>query len=61
MQVLFAVGLLTVTFGGCAGQSLQHVVERDLLSRDGLTCRGYLGWNSPDVRHVFVWMNGFCG
>jgi hypothetical protein len=43
---------------GCAGQSLKHVVQRDLLSKDGLTCRGYIGWNSPDVQHIFLWMNG---
>jgi hypothetical protein len=34
------------------------VVQRDLISKNGLTCRGYLGWNSPDVQHVFLWMNG---
>ena len=58
LRVLFALGLLALTSSGCAGQSLKHVVQRDLLSKDGLTCRGYLGWNSPDVQHVFLWMNG---
>ena len=58
LQVLFAFGLLALGYGGCAGQSLRHVVQRDLRSKDGLTCRGYLGWNSPNVQHVFLWMNG---
>ena len=57
-QVLFALGLLALAYSGCAGQSLKNVVQRDLLSKDGLTCRGYLGWNSPDVQHVFLWMSG---
>jgi hypothetical protein len=58
LSVLFALGLLALAHGACAGQSLKHVVQRDLVSKDGLTCRGYLGWNSPDVHHVFLWMNG---
>ena len=33
-------------------------MQRDLPSKDGLACRGYLGWNSPDVQHVFLWMSG---
>jgi len=37
---------------------LKHVVERDLRSKDGLSCRGYLGWNSPSVQHVVLQMNG---
>lgn len=57
-RILLTLGLLTLACSGCAGQSLKHVVQRDLPSRDGLTCRGYLGWNSPDVQHVFLWMNG---
>jgi pimeloyl-ACP methyl ester carboxylesterase len=57
-RVLFALGLLALAHIGCAGQSLRNVVQRDLLSKDGLTCRGYLGWNSPQVQHVFLWMNG---
>ena len=56
--VLLALGLLALVSSGCAGQSLKHVVQRDLLSKGGLTCRGYLGWNSPDVQHVFLWMSG---
>jgi hypothetical protein len=55
---LFGLGLLALAHSGCAGKSLNHVVERDVLSTDGLSCRGYLGWNSPDVQHVFLWMNG---
>jgi len=60
LHVLFALGLLVLAFasGGCAGQSLRHVVQRDLPSKDGLTCRGTLGWNSPNVQHVFLWMSG---
>jgi pimeloyl-ACP methyl ester carboxylesterase len=58
LPVLFALGLLALVYSGCAGQSLTHVVQRDLLSKDGLTCRGYLGWNRPDVQHVFLWMSG---
>jgi pimeloyl-ACP methyl ester carboxylesterase len=58
LHVLFALGLLASATASCAGQSLKHVVQRDLPSKDGLTCRGYLGWNSPDVQHVFLWMNG---
>jgi pimeloyl-ACP methyl ester carboxylesterase len=57
-QVLFVLGLLALADIGCAGQSLKHVVQRDLRSKDDLTCRGYLGWNSPNVQHVFLWMNG---
>jgi pimeloyl-ACP methyl ester carboxylesterase len=57
-QVLFALGLLALVSSGCAGQSLKHVVQRDLPSKDGLTCRGSLGWNSPDVQHVLLWMSG---
>ena len=57
-QVLCTFALLALVYSGCAGQSLKHVVQRDLLSKDGLTCRGYLGWNNPDVQHVFLWMNG---
>src|SRR3954469_18361494 len=57
-STLFALGLLALVSSGCAGQSLKHVVQRDLPSKDGLTCRGFLGWNSPDVQHVFVWMSG---
>jgi pimeloyl-ACP methyl ester carboxylesterase len=37
---------------------LNHVVQRELRSNTGLTCRGYLGWNSGDVHHVFLWMSG---
>src|SRR5688572_16955573 len=55
---VLALGLLALAYSGCAGQSLSNVVQRDLISKDGLTCRGYLGWNSPDVQHVFLWMNG---
>lgn len=58
LQALLTLSLLTLAFSGCAGQSLKNVVQRDLPSKDGLTCRGYLGWNSPDVQHVFLWMNG---
>jgi pimeloyl-ACP methyl ester carboxylesterase len=58
LRALVALGLLVLVHGGCAGQSLKHVVQRDLLSKDGLTCQGYLGWNNPDVQHVFLWMNG---
>ena len=58
LRVLLSVGLLALGCSGCAGPSLKHLVERDLPSKDGLTCRGYLGWNSPDVQHVFLWMNG---
>jgi pimeloyl-ACP methyl ester carboxylesterase len=58
LRALFALGLLVLASSGCAGQSLKHVVQRDLPSKDGLTCRGYLGWNSPNVQHVFLWMNG---
>lgn len=58
LQVLLALGLLALACGGCAGSSLKHVVERDLPSKDGLSCRGYLGWNSPGVQHVVLAMNG---
>src|SRR4051812_18638236 len=58
LPVLFALGLLALVSSGCAGQSLKHVVQRDLPSKDGLTCRGFLGWNSPDVQHVLLWMSG---
>jgi pimeloyl-ACP methyl ester carboxylesterase len=58
LQVLFALGLLALINSGCAGQSVKHVVQRDLPSKDGLTCRGYLGWNSPNVQHVVLWMSG---
>ena len=37
---------------------MKNVVQRDLPSKDGLACRGYLGWNSPHVQHVFLWMSG---
>jgi pimeloyl-ACP methyl ester carboxylesterase len=53
-----ALCLLALVHSGCAGQSLKHVAQRDLLSKDGLTCRAYLGWNSPNVQHVFLWMSG---
>lgn len=58
LKAVFAIGLLALAYSGCAGQSLKNVVQRDLPSMDGLTCRGYLGWNSPEVQHVFLWMNG---
>src|SRR3954465_5616198 len=58
LKVCFAIGLLALACTGCGSQSLKNVVERDLLSKDGLACRGYLGWNGPDVQHVFLWMNG---
>ena len=58
LLVLVALGLLALASSGCAGHSLRKVVQRDLPSKDGLTCRGYLGWNSPDVQHVFLWMSG---
>jgi pimeloyl-ACP methyl ester carboxylesterase len=58
LLVLFAFGLMALVHSGCAGQSLNNVVQRDLRSKAGLACRGYLGWNSPDVQHVFLWMNG---
>jgi pimeloyl-ACP methyl ester carboxylesterase len=57
-KALLALCLLALACSGCGGESLKNVVQRDLPSRDGLTCRGYLGWNSPDVQHVFLWMNG---
>ena len=37
---------------------MKHVVQRDLPSKDGLTCRGSLAWNGPKVQHVFLWMSG---
>jgi len=58
VPVVFALCLLVLAHTGCAGQSLKHVVQRDLPSKDGLTCRGYLGWNSTQVQHVFLWMSG---
>ena len=58
VSLLAALGLLVLVESGCAGPSLNHLVQRDLLSNDALTCRGYLGWNGPDVQHVFLWMNG---
>jgi len=54
---LLAISLLALVCSGCAG-SLNHVVQRDLPSKDGLTCRSYLGWSRPDVQHVLLWMGG---
>jgi len=58
LQGFLALGLLALVCSGCAGYSLKHVAQRDLRSQDGLTCRGYLGWNKPTVQHVVLQMNG---
>lgn len=58
LNILFALVLLALVCSGCGGPPLKHLVQRELPSKEGLTCRGYLGWNNPDVRHVFLWMNG---
>lgn len=50
----FALSLLA----GCAGQSLDHVLARDLASKGGLSCSGHLGWNDTQVQHVVLWLNG---
>lgn len=52
------LGVLVLICTGCAGPSFKHLVHRDLQSKEGLTCHGYLGWNSTDIQHVFLWMNG---
>jgi pimeloyl-ACP methyl ester carboxylesterase len=58
LLAVFALGVIAFVCSGCGGPSLEHVVQRDLASKHGRTCRGYLGWNNPKVQHVFLWMNG---
>jgi hypothetical protein len=58
LQVLVAVALLVLVQSCYAGLPLKHVVQRDLRSTDDLSCHAYLGWNSAEVQHVFLWMSG---
>jgi hypothetical protein len=58
LQFLIAFVLMLLAHSSYAAQSVKHVVQRDLHYKDGLSCRAYLAWNSADVQHVFLWMNG---
>lgn len=58
--ILFALELAALVFvcTGCPGPSFKHLIQRDLQSKEGPTCHGYLGWNRPDIQHIFLWLNG---
>jgi hypothetical protein len=42
----------------CSTTRYRHVVERGLVSTDGLVCPGYLAWDHQPVRDVFLIING---